>query len=128
MRQPKVDDHVRLTRGIPDLWLHQGESGIVCSTWLDPTVAFEVEFHTTDPDDVIRALVLGEQLELEEESLFEKLAVHHPGPTRLTASGSAVGGQNTADRHTTPSASASARRSIRPQPLGEEIAMVYNMF
>ena len=102
MRQPKVDDHVRLTRGIPDLWLHQGESGIVCSTWLDPTVAFEVEFHTTDPDDVIRALVLGEQLELEEEceqleleeeSLFEKLAVHHPGPTRLTASGSAVGGQ-----------------------------------
>ena len=71
MRQPKVDDHVRLTRDIPDLWLHHGESGIVCSRWSDPTLAFEVEFHTTDSDDVIRALVPGEQLELEEKWLFE---------------------------------------------------------
>lgn len=71
MRQPKVNDHVRLTRDIPALWLHHGESGIVCSRWSDPTLAFEVEFHTTDPDGAIRALVLGEQLEVEEESLFE---------------------------------------------------------
>ena len=71
MRQPKVDDHVRLTRDIPDLWLHHGESGIVCSRWFDPTLAFEVEFHTTDPDDVIRALVLGEQLEVQEQWLVE---------------------------------------------------------
>ena len=71
MRQPAVDDHVRLTRDIPDLWLHHGQSGIVCSKWSDPTLAFEVEFHTTDPEDVIRALVLGEQLEPEEKSLLE---------------------------------------------------------
>ena len=71
MRKPKVDDHVRLTRDIPDLWLRHGESGIVCSRWSDPTLAFEVEFRTTHPHDVIRALVLGEQLEVQEESLFE---------------------------------------------------------
>ena len=71
MQQPKVDDHVRLTQDIPDLWLHHGQSGIVCSRWSDPTPAFEVEFHTTDPDEVIRALVLGEQLEVEEESLLD---------------------------------------------------------
>ena len=53
MRQPKVNDHVRLTRDIPNMGLHHGESGIVCSRWSDPTLAFEVEFHTTDPDDVI---------------------------------------------------------------------------
>ena len=70
MRQPAVDDHVRLTGDIPTLWLHHGQSGIVCSKWSDPTLAFEVEFHTTDPEDVIRALVLGEQLEVEEESRF----------------------------------------------------------
>jgi hypothetical protein len=71
MRQPKVDDHVRLTQDMPDLWLHRGETGIICSRWSVPTPAFEVEFHTTDSHDVIRALVLGEQLEVEEESLFE---------------------------------------------------------
>jgi hypothetical protein len=68
MRQPNVDDHVRLTGDIPDLWLHHGESGVVCSRWSDPTLAFEVEFHTTDPDGAIRALVLGEQLEVEDPS------------------------------------------------------------
>ena len=71
MRQPKVNDHVRLTRDIPALWLHHGESGIVCSRWSDPTLAFEVEFRTVHPHDVIRALVLGEQLEVEAESLSE---------------------------------------------------------
>ena len=71
MPQPNVDDHVRLTRDIPEFWLHHGESGIVCSRWSDPPLAFEVEFHTTDPDDVIRALVPGEQLEVQEESLFD---------------------------------------------------------
>ena len=71
MRQPKVDDHVRLTRDIPDLWLHHGESGIVCSRWSDPTLAYEVEFHPAGCEDATRALVLGEQLEVEEESLFD---------------------------------------------------------
>jgi hypothetical protein len=69
MRQPKVDDHVRLTRDIPALWLHHGESGIVCSSWSVPTLAFEVEFHGADRDTVIRALVLGDQLEIMERSL-----------------------------------------------------------
>ena len=70
MRQPKIDDHVRLKRDIPNLWLHEGESGIVCSRWPNATLAFEVEFHTTDPDEVVRAWVPGEQLEVEEHPLF----------------------------------------------------------
>jgi hypothetical protein len=70
MRQPKVNDRVRLNRDIPNLWLHYGESGIVCSRWCVPTVAYEVEFHTAGCDDATRALVPGEQLEVEEESLF----------------------------------------------------------
>ena len=36
-----------------------------------------MEFRTTDPHDVIRALVLGEQLEVEEESLFENSPFTH---------------------------------------------------
>ena len=71
MRKPKVDDHVRLTRDIPNLWLHHGESGIVCSRWCVPTVAYEVEFHADGSDDATRALVPGEQLEVEEESLVD---------------------------------------------------------
>ena len=70
MSQPKVNDHVRLTQDIPNLCLHRGESGIVCSSWCVPTVAYEVEFHTAGSDDATRALVPGEQLEIEEESLF----------------------------------------------------------
>jgi hypothetical protein len=34
-------------------------------------VAYEVEFHTAGSDDATRALVLGEQLEVEEKSCFE---------------------------------------------------------
>ena len=71
MRQPNVDDQVRLTRDIPNLWLHKGETGTVCSCWFDSMLAFEVEFHRNDPDDVVRAWVPGEQLEVEEKSLFE---------------------------------------------------------
>ena len=36
MRQPHVDDHVRLTCDIPDLSLHRGQVGVVRSTWCEP--------------------------------------------------------------------------------------------
>ena len=45
MRQPIVDDFVRLTRDIPELSLTCGSVGVVRSTWFAPTVAYEVEFH-----------------------------------------------------------------------------------
>jgi hypothetical protein len=72
MRQPHVDDFVRLTRDIPELSLHRGEIGVVRSTWFAPTLAYEVEFHPIGLDHQTRALVLAEQLEVEEGSLFEK--------------------------------------------------------
>ncbi len=72
MRQPHVDDFVRLTRDIPELALHRGEVGVVRSTWFAPTTAYEVEFHPLGLDHQTRALVLAEQLEVEEGSLFQK--------------------------------------------------------
>jgi len=69
MRQPSVDDQVRLTRDIPELELMRGEVGIVRSTWFAPAIAYEVEFHQVGSDYQTRALLLAEQLEVEEEAL-----------------------------------------------------------
>ena len=65
MRQPHVDDFVRLTCDIPDLSLHRGQVGVVRSTWCEPLTAYEVEF-TAGLDHETRALVMAEQLEIEE--------------------------------------------------------------
>jgi hypothetical protein len=68
MRQPHVDDFVRLTRDIPELSLHRGEVGVVRSTWFAPSVAYEVEFHPCGIDSETRALLLAEQLEVEDRA------------------------------------------------------------
>ena len=65
MRQPHIDDRVRLMTDIPELELHQGDVGIVCSTWFAPTEAYEVEFGLPGPT---RALLMAEQLQLEDQS------------------------------------------------------------
>ena len=75
MRQPHVDDFVRLIRDIPELSLHRGEIGVVRSTWFAPTMAYEVEFHPIGLDHQTRALVLAEQLEVEEGSLLKTPAM-----------------------------------------------------
>ena len=69
MRRPQVDDFVRLTQDIPELALHRGEVGVVRSTWFAPTVAFEVEFHPVGLDQETRALLLAEQVTVEEGPL-----------------------------------------------------------
>jgi hypothetical protein len=71
MRQPHIDDYVRLTRDIPELSLHRGEIGVVRSTWFAPSMAYEVEFHVVGLDHQTRALVLAEQLQVEEGSLLQ---------------------------------------------------------
>ena len=63
MRQPHVDDRVRLTQDIPELLLQAGDVGVVCSMWFAPTEAYEVEFGLPGPT---RALLLAEQLQIEE--------------------------------------------------------------
>ena len=66
MRQPHVDDRVRLTQDIPELQLRQGDVGVVCSTWFSPTEAYEVEFPPCGLNDHTRALLLAEQLQVED--------------------------------------------------------------
>jgi Domain of unknown function (DUF4926) len=71
MRAPHIDDFVRLTTDIPELALIRGEIGVVRSTWFAPSVAYEVEFHQIGHDYQTRALLLAEQVEVEEGPLFE---------------------------------------------------------
>jgi uncharacterized protein DUF4926 len=66
MRQPHVDDRVRLTQDIPELSLSRGEYGIVRSTWFAPAVAYEVEFRSEGADFETRALLLADQVEVDE--------------------------------------------------------------
>ncbi len=74
MRKPQIDDYVRLTQDIPELALNRGQVGVVRSTWFAPTVAYEVEFHPVGFATQTRALLMGEQLAVEEGSLFEAAA------------------------------------------------------
>ena len=66
MRTPHIDDQVRLVEDIPELFLFRGEVGIVKSTWFAPTVAYEVEFHQVGLAYETRALLLQEQLALDD--------------------------------------------------------------
>jgi hypothetical protein len=70
MRQPHVDDTVRLICDLPDLSLHRGQVGVVRSTWCEPLTAYEVEFHL-GLDHETRALVMAEQLQVEESAPIE---------------------------------------------------------
>jgi hypothetical protein len=60
MAEIQVDEHVQLTQDIPELGLHCGEIGRVCSTWFDR--AYEVEFQREMPHHSIRALLMHGQL------------------------------------------------------------------
>jgi len=71
MRRPHVDDFVRLTQDIPELSLNRGELGVVRSTWFAPSVAYEVEFHRIGHDYQTRALLLEQQVEVEEHAALE---------------------------------------------------------
>jgi len=78
MRQPHIDDFVRLITDIPELSLCRGEVGVVRSTWFAPSIAYEVEFHQKGQSHETRALLMAEQVQVEEGSLFshsEALAV-----------------------------------------------------
>jgi len=66
---PHVDEHVRLTMDIPHLGLRCGEAGSVCSAWFTPTIAFEVEFRQSGESYTVRALLLEDQIEADEQPL-----------------------------------------------------------
>jgi hypothetical protein len=44
MKDPRVNECVKLKQDIPELGLHRGEVGFVRSVWLKPSDAYEVEF------------------------------------------------------------------------------------
>jgi hypothetical protein len=69
MRQPHIDDFVRLNQDIPELELQRGMLGVVRSTWFAPTVAYEVEFDQEGHGK--RALLLERQVTVEDE-LFQQ--------------------------------------------------------
>lgn len=60
MHTPCVDDVVQLATDIPELLLHRGAVGIVCSTWLAPITAYEVEFEVAGQRT--RALLLSQEV------------------------------------------------------------------
>ena len=72
MRSPHVDDFVRLMSDIPELALSRGEIGVVRSTWFAPSVAYEVEFHQIGHDYQTRALLLPEQVEVEDGPIYHE--------------------------------------------------------
>lgn len=83
MRKPHVDDFVRLTSDIPELYLRRGEVGIVRSTWCHPSTWYEVEFHPVGLNAATRALLRAEQVQVEEGPLFDEriVRIEAPGPT-----------------------------------------------
>lgn len=66
----KVNDIVRLRKDIPELSLCRGEVGVVRSTWFDPATAYEVEFSIEGLDFQPRALLMAEQVEVDESALY----------------------------------------------------------
>lgn len=66
MREPRIDDRVRLIKDLPELALSRGTVGVVRSTWFAPTVAYEVEFQPIGLDHQTRALLMADQVEVEE--------------------------------------------------------------
>jgi hypothetical protein len=63
MSQVKAEERVRLIQDVPELGLHRGDVGLVCSTWFEPSTAFEVEFQPRALGCRIRALLMPNQIQ-----------------------------------------------------------------
>lgn len=64
MSFPNVGDVVELTCDLPESELHRGEVGTVQATWFSPNNLYDVEFESGVEDGPVRALLLGEQIEV----------------------------------------------------------------
>jgi hypothetical protein len=63
MSQVKAEERVRLIQDVPELGLHRGDVGLVCSTWFEPSTAFEVEFQPHAVGCRVRALLMPSQIQ-----------------------------------------------------------------
>ena len=59
----QADRFVRLVQDIPELGLRSGEVGVICSTWFEPSPAYEVEFQPAGLKSATRALLLAHQIQ-----------------------------------------------------------------
>jgi len=87
MREPHIDDLVRLTHDLPELSLYRGQVGVVRSMWCAPLTCYEVEFHEVGLDHETRALVMAEQLQVAEET--QAAAAIEPDAAEAMASAAA---------------------------------------
>jgi hypothetical protein len=53
---------VQLMQDLPELGLHRGDVGQLCSTWFHPNTAFEVEFEPRPAGSRVRALLMPNQI------------------------------------------------------------------
>jgi hypothetical protein len=65
---PSVDERVVLQKDQPELWLHRGDVGVVCSTWFAPATVYEVEFERHESGDKTRTLLLPHQIQVESDA------------------------------------------------------------
>jgi hypothetical protein len=64
MKDPSINDSVRLIHDVPRHLLHKDQVGIVCSVWHAPE-CFEVEFDHCEGDGSVRVLLSPEEFQLE---------------------------------------------------------------
>ena len=63
MSKVKAQERVRLVQDVPELGLRRGDVGLVCSTWFEPSTAFEVEFKSRAVGCGVRALLMPSQIQ-----------------------------------------------------------------
>ncbi len=64
---------------IPQLGLHRGDVGLVCSTWFSSTPAcYEIEFRPEKSTSGIRALLMSKQLGEVQKTLEKQIAQRRP--------------------------------------------------
>ncbi|HTL30302.1 MAG TPA: DUF4926 domain-containing protein [Tepidisphaeraceae bacterium] len=63
MAQERGEERVQLIENVPELGLHRGDVGLVCSTWFEPSTAFEVEFQSDAVGCRVRALLMPNQIQ-----------------------------------------------------------------
>lgn len=60
----QVNAPVRLTRGVPTLWLDRGDVGVIRSVWNFSNVYYEVEVRKPGEPFAVRALLSADQIEV----------------------------------------------------------------
>jgi hypothetical protein len=71
MRDPRIDERVRLTKDIPEPSLQRGQVGVIRSIWFAPEDSYEVEFRRTGAAWPTRCVLSARQVELEAEQPAE---------------------------------------------------------